>query len=153
MSLSSREVGMKKTLVLAGVFMVVSAITTGGVTASQSGGAQTDKPREPGSQKATAKPHTMTGCLEKGADENTFRLTNVEGTGPKAAELHAEAKLKLSAHVGHKVAITGIDIDPKTMKKGTAGTAGGATGTAPSESAGGHHMRVQSMKHISPTCS
>lgn len=144
---------MKKTASLAGVLMVVFGITTGGVIASQSGGGQTDKPKEPASQKAAKKPHTMTGCLEKGSDENMFRLTNTEGTGPKTAELHADAKLKLSAHVGHKVAITGTDVDPKTLKRGTTGTAGGAPGAAPKESAGEHHMRVQSMKHIAPTCS
>jgi hypothetical protein len=143
---------MKKTVFLAGVLMVVSAITTGGVIASQSGAGQTDKPKEPGAQKTTSKPHTMTGCLEKGSDESTFRLTNVEGTGPKTAELHADAKLKLAAHVGHKISITGTDIDPKTMKKGTTGTGGGAAGTTPREPAGEHHMRVRSMKHISPTC-
>ena len=144
---------MKKTLILAGVLMVVSAITTGGVIASQAGAGQADKPKDPASQKVSAKPHTMTGCLEKGTDENTFRLTNAEGTGPKTAELHADAKLKLSAHVGHKVAITGTDIDPKAMKKGTTGTTGGAASAAPKESAGDHQMRVQSIKHIAPTCS
>jgi hypothetical protein len=139
---------MKKTLVtLAAVF----AITTGGVIASQSGGSQTDKPKEGTAQKADAKSHTMTGCLEKGSDENTFRLTNVEGGGPKTAELHADAKLKMSAHVGHKVAITGTEVDPKTLKKGTgtAGTTGATTGGASGE----HHMRVRSMKHIAGTCS
>jgi hypothetical protein len=144
---------MKKIVLLGGVFVLMSAITTGGVIASQYGGGQAQKPKDAGSQKAAAKSHTMTGCLEKGSDENTFRLTNVEGTGPKTAELHADAKLKLSAHVGHKVAITGTDIDPKTMKKETTGTAGGATGTASKEAAGEHHMRVQSMKHIAGSCS
>lgn len=142
---------MKKTLCLVGVFVLSSALTMGGVIASQSGGGQTDKPKE-GSQKTAAKSHTMTGCLEKGSDENTFRLTNVEGTGPKTAELHADAKLKLSGHVGHKVAITGTAIDPKTMK-GTTGTAGAATGAASKQAAGEHHMRVDSMKHIAGTCS
>jgi hypothetical protein len=140
---------MTKRLLLAGVFALVSAITTGGVIAAQAGGAQTDKPKEGTSQKAAAKPHTMTGCLEKGTDENMFKLTNVEGTGPKTVELHADAKLKLAGHVGHKVAITGTEVDPKTLKKGTTGTSG-ATGTASAEE---HHMRVSSMKHISPTCS
>jgi hypothetical protein len=144
---------MKKTVFLAGVFVLVSAITTGGVIAAPSGGGQTDKPKETGSQKAGAKSHTMTGCLEKGSDENMFRLTNVEGTGPKTAELHADAKLKLSGHVGHKVAITGTAIDPKTTKTGTTGTGGAATGAGSKEAAGEHHMRVSSMKHISPTCS
>ena len=146
---------MKKPLLLVGVFVAVSAITTGGVIAAQYGGGQ-DKPKEGSSEKAAAaKPHTMTGCLEKGTDENTFRLTNVEGTGPKTVELHADAKLKLAGHVGHKVAITGTEVDPKTLKKGTTGTAGGATGTASAgtASAGDHHMRVRSMKHIAEACS
>ena len=38
----------------------------------------------------------MTGCLEKGADATMFRLTNVEGTGPKTVELHADASKKLA---------------------------------------------------------
>jgi hypothetical protein len=155
-SLLSEEVLMKKVVFLAGVFLVVSAITTGGVTAAQYGGGQADKPKADSSQKSDEKSHTMTGCLEKGTDEDTFRLTSIEGTGPKTAELHADAKLKLSAHVGHKVAITGTAVDPKTMKKGT-GTATGTTGTTPGaeskETAAEHHMKVTSMKHISPTCS
>ena len=151
---------MKKTVFLAGVFAVVSAIATGGVGVAQSGSGQTDKPKEGASQKAGAKPHTMTGCLEKGTDEDMFRLTNVEGTGPKTVELHADAKLKLAGHVGHKVAITGTEVDPKTMQKGTSGTgatgtgtASKETGTASKEASGEHHMRVTSMKHIAGTCS
>ena len=145
---------MKKTLL---AFAVVFGITTAGVIASQSGAAQTDKPKEgTASQKVDAKPHTMTGCLEKGSDETMFRLTNVEGSGPKTVELHADAKLKLAGHVGHKVAITGTEVDPKTMKKGTGtGTGTGTAGTtgAGAASAGEHHMRVRSMKHIAETCS
>lgn len=143
---------MKKTLSLVGALVVSSAMTMGGVVASQSGAAQAEKPKE-GSQAAAKKPHTMTGCLEKGSDEETFRLTNIDGTGPKTAELHADAKLKLSAHVGHQVAITGTDVDPKTMKKGTTGTAGASTAPASKDAAGAHHMRVQSMKHLAGTCS
>ena len=51
-----------------------------------------------------------------------FRLTNVEEAGPKTVELQADAnRKKLAAHVGHKIAVTGTDVDPTTMKKGTAG--------------------------------
>ena len=141
---------MKKTLCLVGVFVLSSVMGMGRLTASQAGGGQSDKPKE-GSEKTAAKSHTMTGCLEKGSDEKTFRLTNIEGTGPKTADLHADAKLKLSGHVGHKVAITGTAIDPKTMK-GSTGTTGAGASTASKESAGEHHMRVQSMKHIAGTC-
>jgi hypothetical protein len=143
---------MKKTLFLVGVFVVSSAMTMGGVIASQSSGGQTEKAKE-GSQKTAKKSHSMTGCLEKGSDENTFRLTNIEGTGPKTAELHADAKLKLSGHVGHQVAITGTEIDPKTMKKESTGAAGAATAPASKGAAGEHHMRVESMKHIAGKCS
>ena len=86
-----------------------------GRSAAQSGYPQADK-QKPAAQadkeKPAAKPHTMTGCLEKGADATMFRLTNVEGTGPKTVELHADAGKKLAAHVGHKMAITGGSSTP-----------------------------------------
>ncbi len=127
------------------------------VLAEQYGGAQSEKKptAQADQQKATGKPHTMTGCLEKGADENTFRLTNVEGKGPKTVELHADASKKLSAHVGHKIAITGPEVDPKTMEKGTAGEKGTVAKPEPGAakpSGSEHHMRVNSLKMISETC-
>jgi hypothetical protein len=125
---------MKKTMLLAGVFATVLGITTAGVLATS--GAQADAAK----QKPAGKSHTMTGCLEKGADANTFRLTNVEGGGPKMVELHADASLKLTAHAGHKVAITGVEVDPQTIKKDA------------KPAAGEHHMKVESMKHVAPTC-
>lgn len=140
---------MKKSiwLVLVGVVLILSGMTTAGAVASQYGGAQADKEK----QKPAAKPHTMTGCLEKGTEPNTFRLTNVEGTGPKTVELHADASKKLSAHLRHKIAITGPEVDPATMKKGTTGKT--ETGAERKESSTEHHMRVNSLKMISETCS
>ena len=142
---------MRTSIVSTSVFIAVLGIATLGVAQStypqadkQKPAAQTDK------EKPAGKPHTMTGCLEKGADATMFRLTNVEGTGPKTVELHADADKKLAAHVGHKIAITGPDIDPTTMKKGTAGKP--EPGAAATPTAGEHHMRVDSMKHISETC-
>lgn len=138
---------MKKSILLAGVFLGLLGLTTVGVVA-QSAGAQAEK----GKPKATTgKPHTMTGCLEQGTEPNTFRLTNVEGTGPKTVELHAAASQKLSAHLGHKISITGPDVDPATMKKGTTGKPG-EPAAAPKPAAGEHHMRVTSFKMISATC-
>lgn len=111
-----------KSVFLAAVFIVASAIATAVVVAQGAGAQAQEKPQ-------AAKPHTMTGCLEKGTEANLFRLTSVEGTGPKTVELHAETNSKtLTPHVGHKVAITGTAVDPKTMAKGTAGTSGGARG-------------------------
>lgn len=137
---------MKKRVLLVGVFLTLSGFTTAGVLASQYGGAQAEKDK----QKTAAKPHTMTGCLEKGAEADTFRLTDVEGTGPKTVELHAEASKKLSAHVGHKIAVTGTEVDPATLKKGPTGTTG--AGAEKKEASTEHHMRVDSLKMISETC-
>ena len=76
------------------------------------------------------KEHSMTGCLQKGADPGTFRLTEVE-TGPKTVEI-AESTANLAPHIGHKVEITGTAI----------------TGKDPSA----HTMRVTAVKMLSATC-
>ncbi len=144
---------MRTSIVSTSVFVAVLGITTLGVVSAQSSYPQADK-QKPAAQadkeKSAAKPHTMTGCLEKGADATMFRLTNVEGTGPKTVELQADASKKLAAHVGHKMAITGTEVDPMTMKKGTAGKP--EPGAAATPSAGEHHMRVNSVKMISESC-
>jgi hypothetical protein len=139
---------MRTSIVSTTVFIAVFAITTLGVVAAQSSYPQADK-QKPAAQTDTEKPHTMTGCLEKGADPTMFRLTNVEGTGPKTVELHADASKKLAAHVGHKMAITGTEVDPTTIK-GTTGKP--ESGAAATPSASEHHMRVNSVKMISESC-
>lgn len=142
---------MRTSIVSTSVFIAVLGIATLGVAQSSSPQAEPQKPAaQADKEKPAGKPHTMTGCLEKGADATMFKLTNVEGTGPKTVELHADASTKLAAHVGHKVAITGPDVDPTTMKKGTAGKP--EPGAAATPSAAEHHMRVNSIKHISETC-
>ena len=144
---------MNRSIVSTTVFIAVFGITTLGVVAAQSSYPQDkQKPAAQGDKEkpGAAKPHTMTGCLEKGADATMFRLTNVEGTGPKTVELHADASKKLAAHVGHKIAITGPEVDPTAMKKGTAGKPEAGAATTPSASE--HHMRVNSVKMISESC-
>jgi hypothetical protein len=144
---------MKRAVVSRSVLVAVFGITTLGVVAAQSSYPQADKQKpaaEANKEKPAAKPHTMTGCLEKGADATMFRLTNAEGTGPKTVELHADASKKLAAHVGHKIAVTGTDVDPTTTTKGTAGKP--EPGAASTRSATEHHMRVNSVKMVSETC-
>ena len=136
---------MKKCILPVALLFTLSGITTAG--ASQYGGAQAEKDK----QKPAAKSHTMTGCLEKSAEPDTFRLTNVEGTGPKTVQLHADADKKLSAHLGHKIAVTGPEVDPATLKKGTTGRA--EPGAQPKETSTEHHMRVESLKMVSEACS
>ncbi len=80
----------------------------------------------------------------------TFRLINVEGAGPKTVELQADASKKLAAHVGHKIAVTGTDVDPMTTAKGTAGKPEPSPAATPS--APEHQMRVNSVKMVSETC-
>ena len=80
--------------------------------------AQQDAPRE----------HSMTGCLKKGTDANTFRLTDLE-RGPSTVDI-AESTANLNPHVGHKVEITGTAIPGKET----------------------HTMKVTAMKHISGSC-
>src|SRR5215204_4682387 len=141
---------MKRSMVSTSVFIAVFGITTLGVVAAQSSYPQADKQKpaaEASKETRAGKPHTMTGCLEKGADATMFRLTNIEGTGPKTVELQADASKKLAAHVGHKVAITGPDVDPTTMKKGTAGKPEPGASAAPG--AAEHHMQVESLKMVS----
>ena len=146
---------MKRSIVSTSVLVAVFSITTLGVVTAQSAYPQADKPKaaaEADKEKPGAKPHTMTGCLEKGADATMFRLTNVEGAGPNTVELHAEAGQKLAAHVGHKMAITGTPVDPMTAK-GTAGTAGKPEATPPpTPGAKEHHMRVSAVKMVSESC-
>jgi len=136
---------MKKILFLAGVLLCVGGFATTGVIA------QAEKPQGEKPKPAAGKPHTMTGCLEKGAQADTFTLNNVEGTGPKTVELHADGSTKLSAHVGHRIAVTGTTVDPATLQKGTTGKP--ASPDSPAKPAAtGHHMEVTSIKMIADTC-
>ena len=64
------------------------------------------------------KEHSMTGCLAKGDDAGTFKLTDLE-KGPKEVAI-AETTANLTPHVTHKVEITGVAVQGKekvhTMK-------------------------------------
>ncbi|HEX3949803.1 MAG TPA: hypothetical protein VHW95_08140 [Steroidobacteraceae bacterium] len=75
------------------------------------------------------KQHSMTGCLAKGDDTGTFKLTNLE-KGPKEVVI-AETTANLTPHLGHKVEITGVAIPGKDKT---------------------HTMKVTAVKMISATC-
>jgi hypothetical protein len=75
------------------------------------------------------KEHSMTGCLAKGDDAGTFKLTDLE-KGPKEVVI-AETTANLAPHVGHKVEITGVAIAGKDKT---------------------HTMKVTAVKMISTTC-
>ena len=50
------------------------------------------------------KSRTLTGCLQKGDDANEFKLTGQDGS---KWDLKSDS-VKLSPHVGHTVAVTGV---------------------------------------------
>jgi hypothetical protein len=93
---------------------------------------------------------TLTGCLQAGEGAGTFKLTNVTG-GPTAANkewelMGAPASLKMTDHVGHKVAVTGTIMGTGQAKKAEGDQ------SARDESAQ-RHLHVESFKHIAATCS
>lgn len=97
---------------------------------------------------------TLTGCLQKGDEPNTFLLTNVTGPGASVKAdrwelIGAPASLKMSDHVGHKVQVRG-----NTVGAGAAAKMEGkaATRAVKAEEAGEHHLKVRSLKHVAPTC-
>jgi hypothetical protein len=97
-------------------------------------------------KKAGGGSHSMTGCLQKGSEANTYELTNVEGGGPKTVEIVGTPKgVDLAQHVGHKVTITGTAVRAKAAakKEGTKDM---------KEEQGEHHMRVSAVKMVSSSC-
>jgi phosphate starvation-inducible protein PhoH len=89
--------------------------------------------------------HSMTGCLAKGETADTYKLTDVTGTGPKTVELLETATgVDLAPHLGHKVTITGTTIKAAAAAK--------AEGTAMKQEATEHHMHVDAVKMVSATC-
>jgi hypothetical protein len=73
--------------------------------------------------------HSMTGCLAKGDDAGTFKLTDLE-KGPKEVVI-AETTANLAPHLGHKVEITGVVVPGKDKT---------------------HTMKVTAVKMISSKC-
>lgn len=97
--------------------------------------------------------HSMTGCLAKGTEPNTWMLTNIEGKGPRQAELmEVPANLNLDAHVGHKVEITGTTVGAKAAARAETG-AKKPTAAAAKQEAGEHHMKPTALKMIANSCS
>jgi hypothetical protein len=85
------------------------------------------------------KEHTMTGCLEKGSESNTYIVTNVEGSGPKTIGI-VSSSADLAPHVGHKIAVTGIAVPAKDAE---------ADQNVPKAP---HYMKLTAVKMISTTC-
>ena len=94
-----------------------------------SASAQAQAPRE----------HSMTGCVENGAEPNSFVITNVEGNGPKTIGV-VSSTANLAPHVGHKIQVTGTAVPAKEAE---------AEKNVPKAE---HYMRLTAIKIISSTC-
>ena len=84
-------------------------------------------------------PHSMTGCLQKGTEPNSYKLDNVEGSGPKSVGV-VSSTANLASHVGHKIEITGVDVPAAEAEKDK------SVPKAP------HYMTLSGVKMISTTC-
>ena len=90
---------------------------------------------------ANAASMTVTGCLEKGHGQGEFQLSHATGGGAEQYELIAAKGVDLSAHVGHKVEVTG-EKSSEAAEKGSEKKQG-----SPHE-----HIKVSALKHLAATC-
>ena len=90
-------------------------------------------------QQAAPKEHSMTGCLQKGTEANTYMVTDVEGAGPKTIGI-VSSTANLAPHVGHKIEVTGTAVPPKEAEVDK------NVPKAP------HYMKLTAIKMISATC-
>jgi hypothetical protein len=85
------------------------------------------------------KEHSMTGCLERASDVNSYMVTNVEGTGPKSIGIVSSTP-DLAPHVGHKIEVTGTAVPAKEAEMDK------KVPKAP------HYMKLTAVKMVSATC-
>ncbi len=90
-------------------------------------------------QAQAPKEHSMTGCVQKGDEPNTFLITDVEGKGPKTIGI-VSSSANLAPHVGHKIEVTGTAVPPKEAEEGK---------NVPKAE---HYMKLTAIKMISTTC-
>lgn len=82
----------------------------------------------------------MSGCLQKGADANTFTVQNTAEKGPKMIGI-VSSTANLAPHVGHKIDITGTAVQAKE-----------AESMKPAPPKADHYMKLTAIKMVSATC-
>jgi hypothetical protein len=85
------------------------------------------------------KEHSMTGCLQKGAEADSYMVTDVEGKGPKTIGI-VSSTANLAPHVGHKIEVTGTAVPANEAE---------ADKNVPKAA---HYMKLTAIKMISATC-
>jgi len=91
-------------------------------------------------QQAAPKEHSMTGCLKKGDEANSYMVTDVQGNGPKSIGIVSSAA-NLAPHVGHKIEVTGTAVPVKD-----------AEDMKPAPPKAPHYMKLTAIKMLSATC-
>jgi hypothetical protein len=111
---------------------------------------QAQAPAAPATTPTTKPVHpaiTVTGCLQKGDSADEFAITGEDG---KTWEL-SSSTVKLAAHVGHTVTITGVrHHETKAEEAKEAKTEAKESKEAEAKEAG--DLRVSSLKMVSASC-
>jgi hypothetical protein len=142
--LTAKEETMK--FVLNSLLAAALAVTLGS-TASLAASA-----KHHGQKKAGAT-HSYTGCLAKGDEANTWKLTDVKGKIKSVELVEAPASLDLNAHVGHTVTITGTSVKAKEAAKAEGEKTKGTTGkTEEVKESMESHIRPTHVKMVSESC-
>jgi hypothetical protein len=97
------------------------------------------------------KPIRVTGCLQKGDEENEFVITDKAG---KKYEITSKS-VALAKHVGHTVTVKGTTVAEEKGEKEAAEEKGEKGEKAEAEEAKEHeggHLKVTSLTMVSPKC-
>ena len=84
--------------------------------------------------------HSMTGCLKKGTEANSFLVTDVQGSGPQSIGV-VSSTADLTPHVGHKIEVTGTAVPVKDAEE-----------MKPAPPKAPHYMKITAIKMVSATC-
>ena len=90
-------------------------------------------------EKKAPREHSMTGCLQKGPEANSYIVTDVEGNGPKTIGVVSSAA-NLAPHVGHKIEVTGMAVPATEAEQDK---------NVPKAQ---HYMKLTGIKMVSTTC-
>ena len=91
-------------------------------------------------QQTAPKEHSMTGCLKKGTEADSYFLTDVEGNGPKSIGI-VSSTANLAPHFGHKIEVTGTAVPVKYAEE-----------MKPAPPKASHYMKLTAIKMLSTTC-
>ena len=104
-------------------------------------------PKEGGGQ-AKPKPVRVTGCLQKGDEENEFVITNRAG---KKYEITSKS-VALAGHVGHTVTVKGRMVAEEKGKNEAKEEQDKKGEKAEAQEHAGEHLQVTKLTMVSPTC-